>query len=237
MPDPLLSVRDVHAGYGKKTILAGVTLDVEPGTVVTLLGANGSGKSTVLNTISGFVRARSGSIRVDGTEIAGRPPHRTFQAGVVQISQGRDLFPDLTVADNLVLGAMLRKGVDADREMERVFGIFPRLAERRDQRCATLSGGEQQMVAIGRALMSRPRILLLDGPSGGLAPAFVQEIGQTMLTLKEAGTTMLLVEQNIALAFDVADRVIVLRGGEVIEAEDIDTAAAERDEIVRRIYL
>ncbi len=237
MPEAVLDVRGLHAGYGKKLILRGVSFSVGHGEVVALLGANGSGKSTALNTISGFLRPSSGSIRLHGREIAGLPPHKTFRRGVVQISQARDLFPDLSVQDNLRLGAMLRRDVDASAQVQRIFEYFPRLSERREQHTRTLSGGEQQMVALGRALMSQPRILLLDEPSGGLAPQFVQEIGSILGRLKELGTTMLLVEQNIALAFELADRLIILRDGAIIEGGTIDSLGADRDEIVRTIYL
>lgn len=237
MPEAVLDVRGLHAGYGKKLILRGVSFSVGHGEVVALLGANGSGKSTALNTISGFLRPSSGSIRLHGREIAGLPPHKTFRRGVVQISQARDLFPDLSVQDNLRLGAMLRRDVDASAQVQRIFEYFPRLSERREQHTRTLSGGEQQMVALGRALMSQPKILLLDEPSGGLAPQFVQEIGSILGRLKELGTTMLLVEQNIALAFELADRLIILRDGAIIEGGTIDSLGADRDEIVRTIYL
>jgi len=236
--DRLLVVRGVEAGYRGKQILFGVDFVVHRGEVVTLLGANGSGKSTALNTVSGFVAPSAGSITLDGEEIGGRPPHWVFRRGVVQVSQARDLFPDLSVEDNLRLGAVARGRDGADASLERVFAYFPRLAERRDQRVRTLSGGEQQMVAIGRALMGGPRILLLDEPSGGLAPRFVDEIGRIIGRLREDGATMLMVEQNIKLALAAADRFIILRDGRVVEGgRPGDLRDTAQEEIVRRIYL
>ena len=234
MPEALLTVHDVEAGYAKKQILFGVDVTIAPGEVVALLGANGSGKSTVLNAISGFVRPWAGSIRFDGAEIAGEPPHRIFRRGVIQVSQARDLFPDMTVEDNLRLGAWVR-GEAADASLEAVCASFPRLAERRRQPVRLMSGGEQQMVAIGRALMGGPKLLLLDEPSGGLAPAFVGEIAVIMGALKRRGITMLIIEQNLKLALAVADRFLILRGGKV--AHSHDAGAASEEAIVRSIYL
>ncbi len=233
MPDALLSVRGVEAGYGSRQILFGVDLDVFVGEVVALLGANGSGKSTLLNVLSGFVRPRRGSIRLDGVELAGLPPHRTFRRGIVQVSQARDLFPEMSVEENLRLGAWTRRG-NAARLLEGIFDSFPRLSERRGQMVRLMSGGEQQMVAIGRALMSEPRVLLLDEPSGGLAPAFVGEIAAIVAALKRQRVTMVMVEQNLRLALSVADRILVLRDGAVVEQRGGD---ADEEEIVRQIYL
>jgi len=170
MPDALLTASGVQAGYRTKQILFGLDFEIAQGEVVALLGANGSGKSTALNTVSGFVRPSAGSIRFDGQEIAGLPPHKIFKRGIIQVSQARDLFPDMTVEDNLKLGAWVR-GSAADADLDAVCASFPRLAERRRQAVGLMSGGEQQMVAIGRALMGQPKLLLLDEPSGGLAPA------------------------------------------------------------------
>jgi branched-chain amino acid transport system ATP-binding protein len=233
MPDALLSVRGVEAGYGSRQILFGVDLEVFVGEVVALLGANGSGKSTVLNVLSGFVRPRRGSIRLDGVELAGMPPHRTFRRGIVQVSQARDLFPEMSVEENLRLGAWTRRG-NAARLLESIFDSFPRLSERRGQMVRLMSGGEQQMVAIGRALMSEPRVLLLDEPSGGLAPAFVAEIASIVTALKQQRVTMVMVEQNLRLALSVADRILVLRDGAVAEQR---AGNADEEEIVRQIYL
>ncbi len=233
MPDALLSVRGVEAGYASRQILFGVDLDVFVGEVVALLGANGSGKSTLLNVLSGFVRPRRGSILLDGVELAGLPPHRTFRRGIVQVSQARDLFPEMSVEENLRLGAWTKRG-DAARLLEGIYASFPRLSERRGQMVRLMSGGEQQMVAIGRALMSEPRVLLLDEPSGGLAPAFVAEIAAIVAALKRQRVTMVMVEQNLRLALSVADRILVLRDGAVVEQRG---GGADEEEIVRQIYL
>ena len=239
MPAALLAARGITAGYPGKQILFGVDLEVREGEVVALLGANGSGKSTLLNTISGFVRPSAGTLRFAGAELAGAPPHRIFRHGIIQVSQARDLFPEMSVEENLRLGAVVRKGPREALEAE-VLARFPRLAERRDRPVAFLSGGEQQMVAIGRALMGRPRLMLLDEPSGGLAPRMVQEIAAIMKGLKARGATMVIVEQNISLALAVADRFLILRDGRVLEQRDVGAAAgagAPLEEIVRAIYL
>jgi branched-chain amino acid transport system ATP-binding protein len=235
MPEPLLSLRDVEAGYTGKQILFGIDLALGDGEVVALLGANGSGKSTVLNTISGFVRPSAGSIAFAGAEIAGEPPHKVFNRGVVQVSQARDLFPEMTVEDNLRLGTW-RRGKAAEG-LELVYASFPRLSERRKQQVGLMSGGEQQMVAIGRALMSDPKLLLLDEPSGGLAPAFVAEIGEIMQGLKSRGIPMMLVEQNLKFARGIADRFLILRDGRVVDRQDISAGGVSEEEIIRSIYL
>jgi branched-chain amino acid transport system ATP-binding protein len=233
--EPLLEVHDLVAGYGDTMILRGVDFQVGRGEAVTLLGANGSGKSTALNTISGFIRPARGRILLAGTDIAGLAPHRAFRRGVVQVSQARDLFGDLSVEDNLRLGAVVRGDVRSGLEM--VFDYFPRIAERRGQRVSSMSGGEQQMVALGRALMSGPEILLLDEPSGGLAPVFVEEITRIVHRLKSAGVTLLIVEQNLRLALAACDRFIILRDGRVVEGGRADALEGSYDDIVRTIYL
>ena len=232
---PLLAVEGLVAGYGHIQILRGVDLTVRRGEVVALLGANGSGKSTALNTISGFIRPMAGVIRLGGEDIAGQPPHRTFRRGVVQVSQARDLFPDMTVEDNLQLGAAIRG--DAHGGLMRVFDLFPRLADRRRQSVRSMSGGEQQMVAIGRALMGDPTLLLLDEPSGGLAPVFVTEIGRVVQRLKDEGTTVLMVEQNVRLALAVADRFVALRDGLVLAQGPVADLRGHYEDLARRIYL
>jgi branched-chain amino acid transport system ATP-binding protein len=236
----VLSIENVSAGYGSSEILRGVSLKVNDGEIVALLGANGSGKSTLINAISGFIPAR-GRIVLDGADLAGRAPHRTFSHGVVQVSQMRDLFGRLTVHENLQLGGMRKRaGVDADAVKKRfawVLELFPRLAERRNQLVGTLSGGEQQMVAIGRALMGFPRILLLDEPSGGLAPQFVQEIGRILQTLKEERSTVLLVEQNIGLAALTCNRFYILRAGQIVHEDEGTNLKADAAELGRRYYL
>ena len=236
MPDEeLLRAEGVFAGYPGKRILHGVDFTVRRGEVVALLGANGSGKSTALNSISGFVTITSGRISLAGQDISQLAPHKIFRLGVAQVSQARDLFPDMTVEENLRLGAS-RRDVDADAMLSRILDQFPRLKERVDQRVRTMSGGEQQMVAIGRALMSDPRVLLLDEPSGGLAPKFVEEIGEILLQTKAAGMTILIVEQNIKLALKVADRFLVLKAGLVAERGDLSRAVSA-EIIARDIYL
>lgn len=236
MPEPLLAAAGIEAGYPNKQILFGVDFSIAEGEAVALLGANGSGKSTALNTVSGFVRPWAGSIRFKGAEIAGLPPHQIFRRGIIQVSQARDLFADMSVEENLRLGACVRRGDEAAL-LEGIYASFPRLAERRRQPVRLMSGGEQQMVALGRALMGRPALLLLDEPSGGLAPAFVQEIAEIMKALRERGTTMMLVEQNIRLALAVADRFLILREGRVSEHHDLRTGARDEADIVRSIYL
>ncbi len=236
MPEPMLAAARIEAGYPNKQILFGLDFSIAEGEVVALLGANGSGKSTALNTVSGFVRPFAGSIRLKGAEIAGLAPHQIFRRGIIQVSQTRDLFADMTVEENLRLGARVRR-TDEAAQLESIYAAFPRLAERRKQAVRLMSGGEQQMVALGRALMGNPVLLLLDEPSGGLAPAFVQEIAQIMKSLRERGTTMMLVEQNIRLALAVADRFLILRDGRVSERHDVHSRALDEADIVRRIYL
>ena len=233
--DARLRVTDVVAGYGSNMVLRGVSLHVGEGEIVSLLGANGSGKSTILNTVSGFVQPAEGRIELDGRAIQGQPPHATFRRGVVQVSQARDLFGDLTVEENLKLGCIVHG--DERLGLERSFEYFPRLGDRRDQPVSTMSGGEQQMVALGRALMSQPRILLLDEPSGGLSPRFVEEIVGIMHRMKADGATMLLVEQNMRLALEISDRYLILRDGHVIDAGSTANVEGSHDDIVRAIYL
>ena len=236
-PEPLMSVKSLHVSYGTKEVLKGIDYSISKREVVAVLGANGSGKSTSLNTISGFVSASSGNVRFDGKDITNLPAHSIFRLGVVQVSQSRDLFPNLSVEDNLRLGATIRNRDNIQQEIERVYKYFPRLSERRHQEARLLSGGEQQMVAIGRAVMAKPRLLLLDEPSGGLAPQFINEIGSIIQSLKDDGATMLMVEQNLALAFKVADRFIILRDGLVSDGGFVKTLEGNHDEIVRTIYL
>jgi branched-chain amino acid transport system ATP-binding protein len=236
MPDTLLAATGVEAGYSSQQILFGVDFAVAAGEVVALLGANGSGKSTALNTVSGFVRPWAGSIRFSGADLAGMPAHQIFRRGIIQVSQTRDLFPDMSVEDNLRLGARVRRGDEATL-LDGVYASFPRLAERRRQPVSLMSGGEQQMVAIGRALMGRPELLLLDEPSGGLAPAFVEEIAGIVAALKARGVTMMLVEQNIRLALAVADRFLILRDGRVSQRHDLRAGNVSEADIVRSIYL
>jgi branched-chain amino acid transport system ATP-binding protein len=212
----LLDVSDLRVNYGAVAAIRGVSVSVAAGEVVALLGANGAGKSTLLRTISGLARPRTGRIALGGEPIHRLPPARIVRLGIAHCPEGRRVFGSLTVAENLRLGAAARAdrtGIDADRD--RIYATFPILRERMTQAAGTLSGGEQQMLAMGRALMARPRVLLLDEPSLGLAPLLVRQIFRTLAELKAAGVTMLLVEQNINLALDLADRAYVLRTGEV----------------------
>jgi branched-chain amino acid transport system ATP-binding protein len=213
---PLLAVDGVTVAYGAVTAIRNVSLTVGAGEVVALLGANGAGKSTMLRAISGIVRPRAGQIRLAGQVITRLPPARIVRIGIGHCPEGRRIFGSLSVAENLRLGAAARNDrTDIAEDRERMLALFPILRERQQQPAGTLSGGEQQMLALARALMARPRLLLLDEPSLGLAPLLVQQIFRRLAELKSAGTTMLLVEQNIAVALDLADRAYVLRTGEI----------------------
>jgi branched-chain amino acid transport system ATP-binding protein len=232
----LLELHDLHVHYGNIHALKGISLEVGEGEIVTLIGANGAGKSTTLNAISGLVRASAGSIHYDGQDITRTPAHEIVARGIVQVPEGRRIFARLTVRENLLMGAYLvRDRREIEAGIERVFAMFPRLKEREHQVCGTLSGGEQQMLAIGRALMTRPRVLLMDEPSMGLAPVLVDGIFATIRYLHEEGTTILLVEQNARMALSVADRGYVVETGRIVLA---DTAAAlQANDAVRRAYL
>ena len=213
---PLLAVENLRAGYGPIEVLKGISLEVQPGEIVALIGANGAGKSTLLMTICGNPRARAGTIRLDGEDITAMPTHEIVRRGVAQVPEGRRIFPRMSVLENLQMGATLAAPAHFAGDLERVFAMFPRLAERRDQRGGTLSGGEQQMLAIGRALMSRPRLLLLDEPSLGLAPLIVRQIFEVIGRIaREEGMTIFLVEQNAYHALRLADRGYVLANGRV----------------------
>lgn len=235
--DHLLTVEGLHVSYGTKEVLRGIDYKISQGEVVAVLGANGSGKSTSLNAISGFVGSGSGKIIFDDVDITSLPAHKIFRLGVIQVSQARDLFPSLTVEHNLRLGSAVRNRDEIEEQLEIVFNYFPRLRERKKQHARLLSGGEQQMVALGRAVMAKPRLLLLDEPSGGLAPQFINEIGSIVQALKDDGATMLMVEQNLSLAFKVADRFIILRDGKVSDGGFVRALEGNHDEIVRTIYL
>ena len=232
----LLRVEALDVYYGAVHALKGVTLGAQPGEIVTLIGANGAGKSTLLRTLSGLIRARSGKIEFDGRDLTRLPAHEIVALGVSQSPEGRMVFANLTVEDNLELGAYRRKdraGIRADRDQ--VYQLFPRLLERRKQPAGTLSGGEQQMLAIGRALMSRPRLLLLDEPSLGLAPLLVREIFKTIREINKRGVTVLLVEQNAHMALSIAGRGYVLETGHV-RFEDEARRLLENED-VKRAYL
>jgi branched-chain amino acid transport system ATP-binding protein len=214
---PLLELENVHTFYGHIHALKGISLRVEEGEVVTLIGANGAGKSTTLRTISGILRAREGSIRLKGKEISHLAAHEVVIAGVGHVPEGRGIFPRLTVLENLEMGAFtVSDSSEVRRRMDEVFGLFPRLKERIEQKGGTLSGGEQQMLAIGRGLMLKPRILLLDEPSMGLAPVLVDAIFEVIRKLNHDGTTILLVEQNALMALRTASRAYVLETGRIV---------------------
>ncbi len=232
----LLEVESLHVYYGQIHALKGISLTVEPGEIVTLIGANGAGKSTTLNTISGLLRPRHGRITLAGEDLAALPPHEIVRRGVVQVPEGRRIFGQLTVMENLSMGAYTRTDRDGIQEdLERVFTLFPRLRERRHQVAGTLSGGEQQMLAIGRALMARPKVLLMDEPSMGLAPVLVEQIFETITDINRQGTTVLLVEQNAYMALQIAHRGYVLQTGEIVLSGSARELQANED--VRRAYL
>ncbi|MGH7041613.1 MAG: ABC transporter ATP-binding protein [Acetobacteraceae bacterium] len=207
----------MEAGYGRLRVLRGISLEVPKGRVVALLGGNGAGKTTTLRAIAGLIPVRAGAVRLDGTPIHGMPSHRIFAAGIALVPQGRELFPEMTVAENLELGALAaHTRREAAQLAQEVFGRFPRLRERARQQAASLSGGEQQMLATGRALMSRPSVLLLDEPTTGLAPIIVRELTRIIAELNRAGQTILLVEQNVKMALAIADDTYVIRQGEIV---------------------
>jgi len=233
----LLELTDVHVHYGKVEALKGITVAVDEGEIVTLIGGNGAGKSTTLKTISGLRPVTSGSIRFLGEDIVGVAPHRLVERGLSHAPEGRGIFPGMTVMENLEMGAYARKGGRAaiTPDLDRVFELFPRLAERRRQAGGTLSGGEQQMLAIGRALMAGPKLLLLDEPSMGLAPMLVAQIFDIITEINRQGTTILLVEQNAAQALRRANRAYVLETGHIVRSAD--AAALLDDESVKAAYL
>jgi branched-chain amino acid transport system ATP-binding protein len=232
----LLEVEDVETYYGSIQALKGITIDVRQGEIVTLIGANGAGKSTTLRSINGLNHPRRGTIRFGGREITHEPPHDIVKLGIAQSPEGRKLFPRMTVTENLEMGAFQRRDRAAIKEdMDRVFELFPRLAERRSQKAGTMSGGEQQMCAIGRALMARPTLLMLDEPSMGLAPIFVERIFETIVEVNKQGTSILLVEQNALMALEVASRGYVLETGKVVLADDAKALAQNPE--VRKTYL
>ena len=216
MASDALSLSDVHAFYGDSHILHGVSFSLQPGRVLALLGRNGAGKTTCISTIIGFLRPQHGEIRLFGEPIEGLSPERISHLGIGLVPQGRRIFPSLTVRENLNVAQQRESTTGKPWNVERIYGMFPRLRERHGQFAGTLSGGEQQMLAIGRALMGNPRVLLLDEPSEGLAPLIVAEVGQTVRRLKEEGQSIILVEQNLKLALDVADQAVILNTGRCV---------------------
>lgn len=231
----MLKVDDIHVFYGAIHAIKGVSLEVNEGEIVTLIGANGAGKSTVLNTISGLLRPKTGGIEFLGESITSVSPHKIVERGLAQVPEGRRIFLQMTVQENLEMGAFTRSAADIADDLEKVYDLFPRLLERRKQIAGTLSGGEQQMLAIGRALMSRPKLLMLDEPSMGLAPILVGHIFSIIQKMNEIGTTILLVEQNAQMALSIADRAYVLETG-TITISGTGKELAESDEI-RKAYL
>jgi branched-chain amino acid transport system ATP-binding protein len=231
----MLEVRDLHVYYGEIHALKGISFTVREGEIVTLLGNNGAGKTTTLRTLSGLLAARGGDVQLEGTSLLGIAPHDVVRKGITHVPEGRRIFNRLTVVENLEMGAYTRGDADIGQDMEQVFTVFPRLKERRAQVAGTLSGGEQQMLAIGRALMAKPRLLLLDEPSMGLAPVLVEQIFETVLTINRQGVTILLVEQNAAMALSIAERGYVLETGR-LALEGGARELADNPE-VRRAYL
>ncbi|HEY3078274.1 MAG TPA: ABC transporter ATP-binding protein [Chloroflexota bacterium] len=231
----LLAVEDVHTYYGNIHALKGVSLEVNRGEIVTLIGSNGAGKSTLLRAISGLVRPRSGEIQLEDRRLDRLDPHQIVALGVCQAPEGRRIFPRMTVLENLEMGAFARRDSAIAADLDRVYALFPRLKERSGQIAGTMSGGEQQMLAIGRALMSRPTVLLLDEPSMGLAPILVETIFGVIREINQQGTTILLVEQNALMALTVADRGYVLQTGQIVLHDSAE--ALQRNESVRKAYL
>ncbi len=233
---PMLEVKDLQVYYGMIHAIKGVSFEVEEGEIIALIGANGAGKTTILHTISGLIAPKSGSIVFEGTELTKVPPHRVVSLGMAQVPEGRRVFAQMSVLQNLRMGAYTRKDKDeVEASMEMVFERFPRLEERRNQPAGTLSGGEQQMLAMGRALMSNPRILLMDEPSMGLSPILVGEIFDIIQSVNEAGTTVLLVEQNARKALSIANRAYVLETGRIVKGGDAKELMHDDD--IRKAYL
>jgi branched-chain amino acid transport system ATP-binding protein len=231
----LLEINDIHTYYGAIHALRGVTMHVDEGEIVTLIGSNGAGKSTTLRSVSGLLRPRKGEITLRGKRIDGLRPHEIVELGVSQSPEGRRVFARMTVHENLEMGAFSRRDKVPTADFDHVYDLFPRLRERTAQRAGTLSGGEQQMLAIGRALMAKPRVLLLDEPSMGLAPILVEQIFDIIKTINQEGTTVLLVEQNALMALAIANRGYILQTGEIVLTDK--AAALSTNAAVREAYL
>ena len=232
----MLDIKDINVYYGAIHAIKGISLEVNEGEIVTLIGANGAGKSTTLRTISGLLKPKTGTINFLGNDIAGMPAHKIVREGISQVPEGRRIFAEMTVMENLELGAFIRNDKEEiEKDFRMVFGRFPRLEERKLQLAGTLSGGEQQMLAMGRALMSRPKLLLLDEPSMGLAPLLIREIFSIIVDINKAGTTVLLVEQNANMALSIANRAYVLETGRITISGDAKELAASED--IRKAYL
>jgi branched-chain amino acid transport system ATP-binding protein len=234
--ETILELEDVHTFYGSIEALKGVSIEVRQGEIVTLIGANGAGKSTTLRSINGLNHPREGKIRFEGKDITNEAPHNVVKMGISQSPEGRRLFPRMSVLENLEMGAFQREDrAQLKEDLDRVYALFPRLAERKGQKAGTLSGGEQQMVAIGRALMARPKLLMLDEPSMGLAPIFVEKIFEIVREINDQGTPILLVEQNALMALETANRGYVLETGTITLTDD--AKALQKNEQVRKAYL
>ncbi len=232
----MLHIENLQVYYGAINAIKGISFDVEQGEIIALIGANGAGKTTILHTISGLVPAKSGSITFNGTELTKTPAHKIVSMGMAHVPEGRRIFQELTVYENLMLGAFTRKDkAEIENTLEEVFKRFPRLEERRTQIAGTLSGGEQQMLAMGRALMSHPSIILMDEPSMGLSPLYVSEIFDIIQSVNESGTTVLLVEQNAKKALSVADRAYVLETGKIVLSGDAHELM--NNDSVKKAYL
>ena len=232
----MLDIKDINVYYGAIHALKGISLEVNEGEIVTLIGANGAGKSTTLRTISGLLKPKTGEINFLGNSIAGMPAHKIVREGISQVPEGRKIFAEMTVMENLELGAFIRSDkAEIEKDFKMVFERFPRLEERKTQSAGTLSGGEQQMLAMGRALMSRPKLLLLDEPSMGLAPLLIREIFSIIIDINKTGTTVLLVEQNANMALSIANRAYVLETGRITISGDAKELAASED--IRKAYL
>jgi branched-chain amino acid transport system ATP-binding protein len=234
-PSPLLIVRGLHAGYGETEVLRGVDLTVRPGEVVAVLGSNGVGKTTLNRVISGILRARAGSICFDGAEVVREKPPAIVARGLIHVPEGRRIFPNLSVRENLDLGSYRRAGARRAQNRERVFAVFPRLYERRAQRADTLSGGEQQMLAIGRGLMAEPKLIILDEPSLGLSPLLVEELFALIKRINGDSVSVLLVEQNVVQSLDVADRAYILADGKFVMSGSAADIGANPE--LKRAYL
>ncbi|HET7055645.1 MAG TPA: ABC transporter ATP-binding protein [Thermomicrobiales bacterium] len=230
----MLALRDVHTYYGRIQALKGISIEVNQGEVVTLIGSNGAGKSTTLKTISGLLTPASGEVSLNGQRLNGMPAHKIVEKGVVQSPEGRRVFPRMTVLENLEMGAFSKRSVD-QADLARVFELFPRLKERVSQKAGTLSGGEQQMLAIGRALMAHPALLLLDEPSMGLSPILIEAIFEIIKEINAQGVTVLLVEQNALMALAVAHRGYVMQTGSIVLSDN--AAALMQNDMVRKAYL
>ena len=236
MAEPMLKIDNIDVYYGAIHALKGISLEVKEGEIVTLIGANGAGKSTTLRTISGLLKPKTGSITFLGQDIAGVRAHEIVKKGISQVPEGRRVFAEMTVMENLDLGAFVRKDkAGIQQDLKHVFELFPRLEERKNQSAGTLSGGEQQLLGMGRALMSRPQLLLLDEPSMGLAPLLIKEIFNIIVDINKSGTTVLLVEQNANMALSIANRAYVLETGRITLSGSAQELAASED--VRKAYL